>query len=189
MAKKDVRVIKTQMALVSAMLTLLERQDFQSITVNDLCTQAMVSRSTFYVYFEDKYALLEYCLTSLHRQLYPQADTLPLTLRQRTRDVLERVQENVKVFKNLMMVNFDTELFRRLQQSLQEDIEGRLGGRQDPPAHLPGPPELVSAFYAAGVMNAIMQWVRGGMPYTVDEMADCLNNLLPPPELPPLTEA
>lgn len=177
--RQDVRVIKTKRALAAAMLTLLEQQDFQSITVNDLCTEAMVSRSTFYVYFEDKYALLAFCLGNLHRDLFPDGAQLPLQLQ--IRDMLERIQANVKVFKNMMMVHFDDELFRRIQETMQRAIERKLEENAVDRDILLAPPAVVSAFCAAGITNATMHWVRSNMPCSAKEMAQYLINLLPTP--------
>lgn len=177
MAKQDARVAKTKKALASAMLTLLERQDFQSITVNGLCAEAKVSRSTFYLHFQDKYALLEFCMGLMQQKLFPPGARLSLP--RRLRDMLARVQANVRVFKNLMMVNYDEELYRRLRQSLEETMGRALAEKGEGPGRLPGPPEVISAYCTAGIANAVMQWVRSGMPCPVEELAACLEALLP----------
>lgn len=51
----DLRVIKTQKALLDAFMEMLSNQPFDNITINDLCKQAMVRRATFYKHFTDKY--------------------------------------------------------------------------------------------------------------------------------------
>ena len=61
----DVRKLKTEKALVTALVSLLERKVWQKITIKDICSEAMVSRSTFYAHFEDKYALFEYMLDGM----------------------------------------------------------------------------------------------------------------------------
>lgn len=52
-------------ALTNTLLTILQTNSFSKITVNDLCKVAGVSRSTFYVYFSDKFDLLECCMNDL----------------------------------------------------------------------------------------------------------------------------
>lgn len=176
MAKQDIRIIKTQRALASAMLTLLERQDFANITVNDLCAEALVSRSTFYVHFEDKYALLRFCMDSLVRQLFDEDD---VSLEQRLKGLLEGIRDNVRVFKNLMMVNYDSELYDMIHRDLHADMEKRFAAQKADREALPGPLDVISVFYASGVTSAVMLWVRRNMPYSVDEMAACLLALVP----------
>ena len=51
-------------AFRGALFQLLQRQSFESITVQALCNTANYPRSTFYNYFDDIYDLLDYCLQS-----------------------------------------------------------------------------------------------------------------------------
>lgn len=46
--------------LNKALVELLTQKDFKDITVQDLCEQSMISKSSFYNYFDDKYDLLRY---------------------------------------------------------------------------------------------------------------------------------
>ncbi len=57
---EDLRVIKTRNALFDAFQELLEKKDFDNITVNELCEKAMVRRATFYKHFMDKYDFFGY---------------------------------------------------------------------------------------------------------------------------------
>lgn len=54
----DMRKFKTQRDIQNGLLACLTTQNFTAITVNDICTQALVGRSTFYHHYVDKYALL-----------------------------------------------------------------------------------------------------------------------------------
>ncbi len=177
MEKKDIRVIKTQKALASAMLVLLEKRDFASITVNDLCMEALVSRSTFYVHFEDKYALLRLCMEQFNDQIFEK--NAELILQDRIKSVLERIKSNVKVFKNLMLARPDMEMLGMMRVVFQEDLERVLSQPENRGVTLPGPIEIVSAFYAAGITNTIALWVNKDMIYSTDEMAAFLDALLP----------
>ncbi|POA00817.1 TetR/AcrR family transcriptional regulator, partial [Staphylococcus carnosus] len=51
----DLRVIKTKRALSDSLFKLLENTMFSSITVNMICEEALVHRTTFYKHFYDKY--------------------------------------------------------------------------------------------------------------------------------------
>ena len=51
-------------AFREALFTLLQRQSFESISVQSLCNAANYPRSTFYNYFDDIYDLLSFCLDS-----------------------------------------------------------------------------------------------------------------------------
>lgn len=175
--KRDLRIKKTQRLLAFAMLALLEKNSFGKITVNDLCTEAMVSRSTFYAHFEDKYALLRFCLEILDQRMFEEHEGA--SLEEWLRHILLAVQENEKLFRNLLMADLDVELMEMLRKSFHEDFTKLLKAYVEKGTVLPGPTEVMSVYYASGLTSAIILWVGKGMPYSVDEMARCLAALLP----------
>lgn len=63
--KEDLRSIKTEKALDSAILSLLEKRNFRRITVHNICAEALVSRATFYAHYTDKYDFLKDWLTRI----------------------------------------------------------------------------------------------------------------------------
>jgi AcrR family transcriptional regulator len=81
--KVDPRVKRTRKLLQQAFAELLSEREFHSITVNDITERAEVNRATFYLHFDDKYALLSYSVREALQQLLnkrlPDADTLTLT--------------------------------------------------------------------------------------------------------------
>lgn len=58
MNKKDPRVIKTLRQIDQALLYNLEKTPFEKITIDMICSHALINRSTFYKYYVDKYDLL-----------------------------------------------------------------------------------------------------------------------------------
>ncbi|MFF1994886.1 TetR/AcrR family transcriptional regulator [Bacillus mycoides] len=56
---EDVRVYKTKKNISNTLITLLNEKEFGRITTKDICIHALVSKSTFYSHFADKYDLLE----------------------------------------------------------------------------------------------------------------------------------
>lgn len=62
---EDIRIAKTQRAIYTAFRRLLETQSFRKLTIRDICTEAMVSRATFYSHFNDKFDLLQSWLSQL----------------------------------------------------------------------------------------------------------------------------
>jgi len=60
---KDRRIEKTRRVLHNALISLMKRKEYRSITIQEIIDEADVGRSTFYTHFEDKDALL---LAGLH---------------------------------------------------------------------------------------------------------------------------
>jgi len=64
----DPRIRRTRSLLYAAFMSILSEQAFHSISVQDITERAGVNRSTFYLHFPDKYALVEYSLEEQFRQ-------------------------------------------------------------------------------------------------------------------------
>ena len=54
----DPRIRRTRVLLQDALFNLLKSKPFESITVQDITTEATVSRATFYSHYLDKHDLL-----------------------------------------------------------------------------------------------------------------------------------
>lgn len=56
--KTDRRITRSQRAIQTAFLEMLEERDFDSITVKNITEKADISRKTFYLHYVDKFDLL-----------------------------------------------------------------------------------------------------------------------------------
>ena len=56
---EDRRIVKTKRNLKEALIAMLDKEDFEHISITELCRKAEVSRITFYSHYSDKYALLD----------------------------------------------------------------------------------------------------------------------------------
>ena len=61
---ENTRKESAKTVLMNTLEQLLHIKPFQKISVNELCETALVSQSSFYANFEDKYHLLACCLES-----------------------------------------------------------------------------------------------------------------------------
>ncbi|MEO0596932.1 MAG: TetR/AcrR family transcriptional regulator, partial [Chloroflexota bacterium] len=52
--KLDPRVIRTRHLLRTALLTLIPRKGYASVTIQDITDEATLNRSTFYMHYTDK---------------------------------------------------------------------------------------------------------------------------------------
>ena len=55
----------TRMRVVDALETLLKTHALENVRIGDLCRMSNISRTTFYVYFEDIYAVAQWCWDDL----------------------------------------------------------------------------------------------------------------------------
>ena len=57
--KEDLRIRKTRAAIKDALYELTREKTYQEISVMDIAQRAMINRSTFYLHYKDKDALLD----------------------------------------------------------------------------------------------------------------------------------
>ncbi|WP_240742593.1 TetR/AcrR family transcriptional regulator [Leuconostoc mesenteroides] len=55
---KDKRVIKTEKLITETMMRLLTTTSISKITVKKICDQALISKSTFYDHYVDKFDVI-----------------------------------------------------------------------------------------------------------------------------------
>ncbi len=70
----DMRVRKTYTCLTNTLLELLKEKNFEDITVNELCSKAMVGRGTFYKHFTDKYEFFSFALREIQEHYLTEAE-------------------------------------------------------------------------------------------------------------------
>ena len=63
----NVRKFKTNRDIKQAFIQLLSEKSFQKITIDNICETALISRSTFYSHFVDKYTLLDQIVSEYTR--------------------------------------------------------------------------------------------------------------------------
>jgi len=72
MNKSESKYFNTARRMNEALLSILEKKDFQYITIKEICSKAEVNRSTFYLHYENVNELLnetvEYKLNSLNEK-------------------------------------------------------------------------------------------------------------------------
>ncbi len=79
MNRSESRYFSTAERMDEAFLKLLEKKDFAYISVKEICEQAGVNRSTFYLHYETIGDLLEECTQHIIRQFldYMPQETIP----------------------------------------------------------------------------------------------------------------
>jgi len=64
MNRNDPRIVKTLRQIDAALLDSIAQYPFQKVTVDMICENALINRSTFYKYYRDKYDLLDKFLSA-----------------------------------------------------------------------------------------------------------------------------
>ncbi|MDE5597617.1 MAG: TetR/AcrR family transcriptional regulator [Lachnospiraceae bacterium] len=107
----DRRQQKTRQAIFNAFSSLLEKKNFNNITVQEIIDEANVGRSTFYAHFETKDSLLKAMCTDIFQHVF--SDDLKQEsshdfshsghdLQKEITHILYHLQDNIKNLKGLL---------------------------------------------------------------------------------------
>lgn len=123
--KTDLRIIKTRRQIQTAFLNLLKENKFDTISVSQITQEAMISRSTFYDHYEDKFALLDSIYEMINSEFkkivtdYFSKEDRDFNM-ELAHKILTYVMKNAGMFKILMSANVPVrDLFMPLKDILQ----------------------------------------------------------------------
>lgn len=70
MNKSESKYHNTALKMHNALINLLEKKDFDSISIIEICSEAQVNRSTFYAHYSNTYELLKEAYSERLQQLF-----------------------------------------------------------------------------------------------------------------------
>lgn len=159
--KTDLRVIKTQKALCSALMALLEEKRFDAVTVQELCDRAMVRRATFYKHFYDKYDFWRFFVQQTRRefmQTYPDY-TADESLQQHCIYWFQRSMDFFAMHKAIVNSIVKSEDACVLIDSFSEEIcENILEYLQSDKQTYPVSFSVIATFYSGGIVALLRRW-------------------------------
>jgi len=114
---EDLRIVKTKINLLTALRTLLYKNNFTKITVNDICKEALVSRAAFYTHYGNKYALLKESLIDTGQEFLDNIHTCGEDEKQIEMIIGNYIYDYRKLIMNLMSES-DSELLNIMSDFL-----------------------------------------------------------------------
>ncbi|GGP16903.1 TetR-like C-terminal domain-containing protein [Oceanobacillus neutriphilus] len=178
----DLRVVKTKQLLKETLLSLLEKIEFEEITIKKLTERAQINRSTFYAHFYDKFDLLEKTindeLVSFVEEVAPKSEeelTLtdipnPFYLR-----ATQYIYQHGEFFKLMMGENGIPSFQQRFLKIIEKYMTEHLGKFHPDPQRMEIPKELFIYYVAHGYVGVISYWLESGMKYSPEYMAEKLS--------------
>ena len=181
--KDDLRVIKTRKLIYQTLLELMKEKTFEEIKVSDICSKAMINRSTFYAHYEDKYELLVDFLSNLKEEFARElSESCKENLSIREYYIrlislfLDHIDSKRDVYNSIMVNNRSSIMMDILLSVVNDDILKRF---KENDINLKVPTEVISKFYLGGVINIGMEWLSNSNKYTKEEILDYLELLIP----------
>jgi len=162
--KEDLRVKRTRKLLSQALLTLIEHHSFYSITVKEICEEAMVHRATFYTHFNDKYDLLAYSLKEIAEEFHFTESNLE--------------EAHLKLFNGVIKYKrLFSQLFLEERDSLRYVIRKEMttGMKQEMLRDAKAPSistssEIGIAAFTGAILGVLNWWIENGMTLSSEDV-------------------
>lgn len=144
----------TTLAIYHGLFDLLETTNFDNISVNDICQASLISRTTFYSYFEDKYQLVMYCFSEERTKL---GIVKGVSMDKNLKVFLARIKKQRNIYHNLFTSGVNRELNQMVASQFQESISGILSNEFSEDEQ-----EILLYLYSGGIVYTIMKWIESG---------------------------
>lgn len=177
--KENRRVKYTKMFLNESLLKFLAEKPISRITVKEICEEADVNRSTYYVHFTDPYDQLRKLETDIMVDMAVYVDNI-------TSDNVHDAKKQKQVLKNILDYIlkkkhiFQVLLTKGGGYDLQKDILSFFGERLFPSAKEISPEELTLHYkyiYAStGAFGIIYHWIIDDSDLSTDKIAQIITD-------------
>lgn len=180
--KKDLRVVKTKNLLYQTLIDLMKDKTFEEIKVSDICSKAMINRSTFYAHYEDKYELLVDFISNLKEEFVNELNKNSNNLNTREYYIklielfLDHIESKRNVYSSIMINNRNSIMMDILLSVVNEDILNKI---KTDSISKKIPSDIIAKFYLGGVINLGVEWLSDNSKYTKDQIIEYLKVLIP----------
>lgn len=179
----DRRVIRTRSGLQQALLTLIRKKGYDAVTVEDICGEANVGRSTFYLHFASKDALKRSGLDHLRRELLERQRQVAEAGNGNATSrfgfslaLFEHARDHVDLYRALAGSTGGNVALDGIREILSELVRRDL--QRGKRAHADAVPSDFVVEYLVGAYTAVLiGWLDGGAKRSPQKMAEMFRRL------------
>ncbi len=187
MNKNESKYFNTAIKMDEALILLLEKKDFEYITIKEICDKAGVNRSTFYLHYENTADLLKETTRYILDKhfAYYSADTSGITERfenckledlvfitsEYLTPYLTFIKENQRIFK-VAIKQFNSFNMEKVYGNMFKHVFDPILSRFQIPQN---DRQYIIKFYLTGIFGIVMEWLNCGC---ADEMNDIIKIII-----------
>ena len=169
--KENQRIRLTKTLLKNSLIQLMHTKPIHKITIKELCENAGINRSTFYLYYMDQFALLkeiedELLLNAMEHLKNINSDSNSLHY---LHELLHYMQANSDIFYTLLCqhenISFQTAFIDISIRNLELNL------------HLKGEEkksDYIYRYVTMGCLSLIVKWFESGFDMSIDELASII---------------
>jgi AcrR family transcriptional regulator len=176
----DRRITRTRGMLQHALTSLILKKGYEAITIQDICDEANVGRSTFYAHYTSKDDLKRSGFERLHKELVDrqrEARSAPGDIKDRTLGfsltMFEHARDHLDLYRALVGGRGGAVSLGQIRQILSDLVRNELAATGGKNSADIVPPELVVQYVVGAFMAVMTWWLDGGAklpPKRVDAM-------------------
>ena len=166
---RDIRVIRTQTALLEALEELIKTKKLSNITITELCTDAKINRNTFYYHYNNIFEFLDEHKQIIIEDLNEISDISKTHNKQNLVEVFCILKNHPHFLNILISPNCDLDFFNEIFDMATR--KSSIIFSKDP-ATLTNKEKLLCSYCNAGCNAVIITWIMNGMKETPEEIAD-----------------
>lgn len=182
MNKAESKYFHTATKMDEALLELLEKKDFDYITVKEICVKAGVNRSTFYLHYETTADLLSECVEYINNKCFQRYGGPCTDMKKRIaaaelselifispeylKPYFEFVKENKRLFKVVLShpaILQSENTFRSMFKNVFSPVLDRFQFSEEEKSY-------VIAFYIAGLIAIVTEWIKKDCADTIEHV-------------------
>ncbi|MBN4910800.1 MULTISPECIES: TetR/AcrR family transcriptional regulator [Mammaliicoccus] len=184
---EDRRVRKSKRAIKQAFIQLLKENNLDRITIQQISDLADVNRGTFYLNYEDKYALLDEMENEQIEKIKGFVDIRKMDLSTKTSDrfiedfankiiknVITHIEHNIEFYQVILNLERKSQIEEQLADIVRSNIKHLIGNKDN----VFGIPENYYLSYVVGsMMSMIKYWVSDENRVSVEELVNYVSTI------------
>ena len=192
MDKNESKYYNSSLKMNNALINLLDKKDFEDITVKEICQAASVNRSTFYLHYDNTYDLLKETIENLYADFFSRYDSnlsmdrinnksnedLYLITPKYLKPYLSFVHDNKKIFK---LMYFKTDVFNgdnmyeTWLNKIFKPILSKFNVKNEEEQ------SYIMLFHLQGLIGLIMEWVKNDCKMSIDDLINVIQKCIKAP--------
>ena len=168
---RDIRVIRTQTALLEALEELLKNKKLSGITITELCNEAKINRNTFYYHYNNIFEFLD---EHKHIILNELNGITPVGKTHKKQNLIEvfKVLKMHPYFLNILISpNCDLDFFNEIFDVATQRSSIFISKAE---SELTNKERLLCSYCNAGCNAVIISWILNGMKESPEDIADVI---------------
>lgn len=166
---RDIRVIRTQTALLEALEELIKTKKLSNITITELCTAAKINRNTFYYHYNNIFEFLDEHKKIIIEDLNDISEISKTHNKQNLIEVFSVLKNHPHFLNILISPNCDLDFFNEIFEVATSKASFIFS---KDPSTLSNKDRLLCSYCNAGCNAVIITWIMNGMKETPEEIAD-----------------